>query len=469
MVDRRLRMPRRAGRLSARFVATVEEPGRYVDGHGLLLMVKPGGSKSWVFRYQRNGRRREIGLGPVHLVSLAEARRLALDMQRMLHEGRDPFLERRKARARASLTFREAAEAFLAGHRQGWRNPKHRQQWENTLRTYAVPALGDLPVSEVETQHVLAVLEPIWRTRTETAKRLRGRIEAVLDWAAARGMRDGLNPARWRGHLDKLLPRPSLIAPVRHHSALDWRRAPDFFRELVRMPGIAPVALSFLILTAARSGEVRGACWWEIDTEAGVWSVPAERTKAGREHRVPLGPRALALLAGLPRVEGVDPIFPGSRGVMSDMTLSAVIRRMNRRREAEGLDPWRDPHGRSITVQGLRSTFRTWAHEATDFPSEIAEAALGHVTGDRVERAYRRGDALERRRRLTEAWERFLLGRSHPRRPVGRRAKRPPGSAEAAGSRRLPRGGASTGHGAATDNPLRLRVREDGRLVPSSG
>lgn len=407
-------MPKKGGRLSARFVATVERPGRYVDGFGLLLAVKPTGAKSWVFRYQRNGRRREIGLGPASIVSLAEARRMAAEMQRMLLEGRDPLAEKRRARTPPGWTFREAAEAYLAAHRPSWRNPAHRAQWESTLRTYAFPAMGDVPVRDVELAHVLAALEPIWRTKTETAKRLRGRIEAILDWAAARGLREGPNPARWRGHLDKLLPAPSRISRVRHFPALPWPHAPAFFAELGALPGVAPAALAFLILTATRSSEVRGARWREIDPERAVWEIPEERTKSRRPHRVPLVPEALALLERVrPLARGPDSfVFPGLRDgrPLSGTALSAVIDRMNAVRTAAGLAPWADAAGDVPTVHGFRSTFRTWAAEATPFPRELAEAALGHVVGDRVERAYARGDLFARRRRLMEAWAAFLGG-----------------------------------------------------------
>ncbi len=393
-------------RLSDAFCRKTRRAGRYTDGRwNLVFVVSSTGAKRWLFRYPRSGRRREIGLGPYPEVALAEARELALHMRRALQRGEDPRSV--LCRTPCGPTFRVVAEALIASKAHEWRHAKHRAQWRSTLEAYAFPVLGRLPVAEITVEHVLAVLKPIWTRRPVTASRLRGRLEAVLDFAQARGWREGANPARWG----------------------------------------------------------------EIDMEKRVWTIPAERTKAGREHRVPLGPRALALLAGLPRVEGVDLIFPGSGSSMSDMTLSAVIRRMNRRREVEGLDPWRDPHGRPITVHGFRSTFRTWTHEATEFPSEIAEAALGHAIGDRVERAYRRGDALERRRRLMEAWERFLDGRSDPRLPVGKRVKSSSEVASAGrpGEHRLPEAAISREPGAGRGNPALLHVLADGRLVPSSG
>ncbi len=382
------------------------QAGRYSDaGSGLVFVVSPTGGKRWLFRYQRHGRRREIGLGAYPVVGLGEARDLALELRRALHRGEDP--RRILRRDEAVRSFREAAEALIAAKGDAWRNAKHRAQWRSTLATYAFPVLGEVPVDAVTVEHVLAALQPIWTTKPETAARLRGRIEAVLDFARARGWREGENPARWRGHLDHLLPPPSRVRRVAHHSALDWRRAPAFVAELRGMPGLAARALELLILTAARSGEVRGARWREIDLDAAVWTIPAERTKARRDHRVPLAPRAVALLRALPRFDDTL-VFPGRKGEMSDMTLTAVLRRMSQRHEAEGRAPWADAEGRRLTAHGFRSTFRTWAQEATSFPSEIAEAALGHVVGDKVERAYRRGDALERRRELMERWAQFL-------------------------------------------------------------
>jgi integrase len=282
---------------------------------------------------------------------------------------------------------------FIRDHAAGWRNPKHAQQWANSLETYAHPVMGALLVRDVELQHVMAVLEPIWQAKTETASRVRGRIEQVLDWATARGFREGPNPARWRGHLDKLLPAPAKVTRVEHHDALPVDQAPSFMARLCAAPGIGARALEFAILTAARSGEVRGTTWDEIDLDAAVWTVPADRMKAGREHRVPLSPAALALLRSLPRWPDNPLVFAAPRGgVLSDMTLAAVLRRMKV----------------AAVPHGFRSTFRDWAAERTHFPREVAEMALAHAIGDKVEAAYRRGDLFDKRRRLMDDWAVFL-------------------------------------------------------------
>jgi integrase len=342
-----------------------------------------------------------MGLGPYPEVGLKHAREAARAARQDIRDGRDPIAERRASRqallAAASklVTFKEAAEAFIASHEASWANPKHRQQWKNTLEAYAYPVIGELAAGDVALPHVLKILEPIWATKTETAKRLRGRIEQVLDAAQARGQIDGpwQNPARWRGHLDKLLAKPSRVAKATHHRALAIDDAGAFMARLREQEGMGARALEFVILTAARSGEVRGAKWSEIDLAAGVWTVPAERMKAGKEHRVPLSPEALALLAKVPRLGGTDLVFPASRGgALSDMTLSAVMRRM----KVDAV-----PHG-------FRSTFRDWSAERTAYPSEVCEMALAHTVGNKVEAAYRRGDLFDRRRRLMDDWAAFL-------------------------------------------------------------
>lgn len=292
------------------------------------------------------------------------------------------------------MTFAEAARLFMDAKSGEWSNPKHRQQWANTLDAYAIPVLGKMLVSDVRNEHVLTILRPIWEIKTETASRLRGRIEQILDWATAQGYREGLNPARWRGHLDKILPRPSKIAKVEHHEAVSLDDLPGFVADLKGMAGTAARALEFLILTAARSGEVRGAQWSEFDLDAGVWTVPAERMKAKREHRVPLSVPALQILKAQPVQAGSAIVFPGSKGqVLSDMTLTAVMRRM----KVEAV-----PHG-------FRSTFRDWAGERTDFPSDLAEMALAHTIPNKVEAAYRRGDMLAKRAAMMTAWADFAL------------------------------------------------------------
>ena len=409
-------MPKRRLRLSSKFVEHCSKPGRYVDGNGLLLVVKATGGRSWIFRYQRNGRRREVGLGSARLITLKEARHKAEDLQRMLENGKDPYTELHRDPNPTVVTFQDAVEQYIEAHRAGWRNSKHAAQWSSTIATYARPVIGDLPVSEIGTPHVLSVLEPIWRGKTETASRLRGRIEAVLDWCRARGYRTGDNPARWRGHLNKLLPAPSKVASVRHHPALAWQQLPAFMAELVEMEGVAARALEFAILTAARSGEVRCATWHEIDMERGIWTLSAERMKGGREHRVPLPARAVEILRAMKAHGGSGEdhilVFPGARRgrPLSDMALSAVIRRMNEKRAAKRMPLWTGEKGRHVVPHGFRATFRTWAGEATAYPRELVEQALAHVIGDRTERAYARGDMFARRRRLMEDWARFAGG-----------------------------------------------------------
>jgi integrase len=355
-----------------------------------------------LFRFARQGRERWMGLGPYPDVSLAEARQKAFDARRLLRDGVDPIEARRGARMAArleearGLTFKDCAERYIAAHEAGWRNAKHRAQWRSTLGTYASPELGDLSVAAIDTALVMKTLEPIWQAKPETADRLRGRIEAVLDWAAARNYRTGDNPARWRGHLDKLLPARRRLARVKHHAALPARDLPAFMVELRDQAGVSARALEFAILTAARTGEVIGATWGEIDMGEKVWTVPAERMKGGRTHRVPLCERTVEILDTLPR--GGDSVFGGTRArkPLSQMALLMTLRRMKRD---------------DLTVHGFRSTFRDWAAECTSFPREVAEAALAHVISDKVEAAYRRGDLFERRRQLMEAWSRYCASR----------------------------------------------------------
>ena len=380
-----------AGKLTARRVATLKEPGKYGDGRGLWLRVRPDGRRGWVFRYRFRGRDREMGLGSADEVSLREAREQATGARQLLREGRDPIEESRKKRAaaRGMPSFAGCAEAFLAANETAWRNPKHRQQWRNTLGAYVFPAFGDSPVDSISVDDVLRVLQPLWQAKPETASRLRGRIERVLDWARVKGFRDGENPARWRGHLDKLLPKPSDVRAVRHFAALPWRDLPAFMDDLKGRRGVAARALEFAVLTVVRSGEVRGMQRSEVDGDA--WTVPAARMKAQREHRVPLSAPALALLNELPRFDGAELVFPGMRPgrPLSDMTLGAVLKRMGRG---------------DLTVHGFRSTFRDWAAEATSFSREVCEQELAHTLANKVEAAYRRGDLFEKRRELMEAW-----------------------------------------------------------------
>jgi integrase len=416
-------MARTMDRLTALKVAqAIRKPGMHADGGGLYLQVSNGGA-SWIYRYMLRGVAREMGLGPLALYGLKEARLKALDARRLRHEGIDPVDARRAARTKAKLdaakavTFKQCAEAFIKAHRAGWRNAKHAAQWDATLATYAEPIIGSLPVQAIDTALVMQVLEQevrdapdkpanaLWTTRPETASRLRGRIESILDWARVRGYRDGENPARWRGHLDKLLPARTKVRRVEHHAALPYGELPNFMTELRKQEGVAARALEFAILTAARTGEVIGARWGEIDLAAKLWTVPASRMKAGKEHRVPLGARAIAILEEMKQLSDActgeqsdEPakanVFPGGkRGrPLSNMAFLMLLRRMKRD---------------DLTAHGFRSTFRDWAAERTNFPSEVAEMALAHTVSSKVEQAYRRGDLFERRRRMMAAWSTF--------------------------------------------------------------
>lgn len=394
-------MPKKAPELSAIEVKRLSRiPGFHAVGGvaGLHLNVIQTLASSWILRAMVGERRRDIGLGGYPDVSLSEAREAARKARRAIREGTDPVEQRALARAsliasRASrLTFDQAAKQCIAAKRHEFRNAKHVKQWEATLATYASPVIGSLPVADVDLPHIVTILEPIWTTKTETATRLRGRIEAVLAWATVGGYRCGDNPARWRGHLDAVLPKPRKVAKTKHHRALPWSDIGQFMRELRQREGMAARALEFAILTAARSGEVRGATWQEIDLQQRVWTVPADRIKAGKEHRVPLSDAAVAVLEALPRFAGTDLIFPAAQGgQLSDMSISAVTRRM-------AVDAV--PHG-------FRSTFRTWAAENTNYPREVAEQALAHAIPNPVERAYRRGDLFAKRARLMDEWARY--------------------------------------------------------------
>ncbi|MQA21692.1 tyrosine-type recombinase/integrase [Rugamonas rivuli] len=386
-------------RLTALGVSKTRQPGYYVDGGGLLLQVSRTGTKSWIFRYTLHGKRHEMGLGACSVVDLARARALARGCRLQIAEGIDPLAARRVAATALAaenakrMTFDECAAAYIAAHRAGWRNPKHAAQWSSTLKAYASPVIGVLPVADIDTNLVVKVLTPIWNTKTETATRLRGRVESILDWATVSKFRHGENPARWRGHLDNLLANPNKVAPVKNHPALPWREAGAFMVALRLCVGMSARALEFAILTAARSGEVRGAVWEEVDVHARLWIVPAERMKAGKEHRVPLSDAALALLNALPR--RCELLFPGMKDrPLSDMSLTAVLRRLQRT---------------DITVHGFRSTFRDWCAEAAGnaFTREVCEHALAHSLPDRVEAAYRRGDLLDKRIALMQAWADF--------------------------------------------------------------
>ncbi len=414
------------GKLSAVMVKALRFPGdktrpvRFGDGDGLYLQVAPGDTKSWLFRYTLHGKAREMGLGAVGElpdgVPLAKARILASEARAKLRAEIDPIAARqteRVARVRAETeaaerTFKAAATALVASKQSGWRNGKHGAQWLATLESYAYPVIGDMPVAEVGTDDVLRVLRPIWERVPETASRVRQRIEAVLDAARVKGWRTGENPARWKGHLAGELPQPRKVKRVQHRPALAWQDMGAFIAALAERDGTAGQALRFVILTAARTGEVRGMRWREVDLDAKVWTVPGDRMKAGKLHRVALSPAAVAVLAEFRPLmkQSGDLVFPGGRQgkALSDMALSEVVRRMNEGGE-EGAPPrWRDAEGRAVVPHGFRSTFRDWAGETRPEGREVVEAALAHTVKDKAEAAYARSDLLEKRRPLMNAW-----------------------------------------------------------------
>lgn len=389
-------------RLSAAMVAKALPAGMYNDGGGLYLQVAKGGTKSWIFRFMLAGRAREMGLGSIHDFSLREARERAREARQLTADGIDPIEARRerqattRAKAANEISFADAAERYIKAHAAGWKNAKHADQWRNTLKTYAYPVIGSLSVASIDTAHITKIIEPIWAEKTETASRVRGRIELVLDWAKARHYRTGENPARWRGHLDKLLPARSKVSKVRHHPAMAYTDLPSFMPRLREVSGIAARTLEFTILTAVRTSEAIGATDAEFDLVEKVWTIPAERMKADRPHRVPLCDRAVEILQSTPREARSPYVFPGAkRGKpLSNMAMLEVLRGMD---GTEGL-----------TVHGFRSTFRDWAAERSSFPREIAEAALAHTVRDKTEAAYQRGDMLEKRRRLMTAWADYV-------------------------------------------------------------
>ena len=394
------------GKLTTLKLKTMRQPGRFGDGDGLWLQVRTAENRSWLFRYvsPTTKKPRVLGLGPEKLVSLAEAREAARDAARQVFKGIDPLDEKAakamaaKAGLLAGTTFRQAAEAYLKANGAKWGNEKHAAQWEATLTTYAFPVIGDKPVQAVETSDIVKILQPIWAGKTETASRLRGRVETVLAYATTHGMRKGENPARWRGHLEHVLPKRSEVAKVEHHPALPWREVPAFVTTaLAGEDGVTGMALRFLIATAARTGEVLGAVWREIDLKAKVWVVPADRMKAGREHRVPLNESAMSVLLKMAEL-GQQPdghVFPGQKDgrPLSSMAILMLLRRIGRG---------------DLTSHGFRSSFRDWASEATTFHPHVAEMALAHTIGDKVEAAYRRGDLMEKRAALMAEWSAFL-------------------------------------------------------------
>jgi integrase len=381
-------------RLTAKGVKAMTEPGRYADGGGLYLAIRKGGSRQWVFLYSFAGKRREMGIGSAVTIGLARAREIADECRIKVSEGIDP-LDARSAPMAASnaVPFSDVAERLIASHEAVWRSPVHRRQWRQTLEDHA-PAIWSMPVAEVSTVHVLDALRPIWQAKPETAQRLRSRIERVLDAARVEGHRDGENPARWKGHLALALPKPAKLSRG-HHPAMPHDEVAAFVASLRGRMGVAPIALEFVILTAARSGEVRAMTWSEVDLDLALWTVPADRMKSGRVHRVPLPRRAVDILAyAKPFADRAGRVFPSPRGgALSDMALLQLLTRMGKR---------------EYTVHGFRSSFRDWAGDCTTHPREVVEAALAHAVGDATERAYRRSDALTKRRALMDEWAEYV-------------------------------------------------------------
>jgi integrase len=393
--------------LAALSVGRIKTPGYHAVGvvPGLYLSVTLGGARSWILRTVVGAKRREIGLGSYPLISLAAAHEEGRRLRILIRQGIDPVEEKRAnksalmATQESAITFERAAHRYIDAHSSGWRNPKHAAQWLSTLTTYAFPVMGALHVRDIKLSHVLAALEPIWTTKTETASRVRGRIERILAWATTRGMRSGVNPACWKGQLDTVLPSPGKVATEKHYPAVQLGQAANFKAALTGMQGIGARSLSFALLTAARSGEVRGATWNEFDLANKVWTIPSTRMKAGREHRVPLSSAAIRIVQTQNRTPDSDFVFASATGLsLSDMTLSGVMRRME----------FFDRDGRRAVPHGLRSTFRDWAAERTSYSSEIVEAALAHSKSDKVEAAYFRSDLFDKRRRLLDDWSAFL-------------------------------------------------------------
>ena len=386
-------------RLTPRKVSTAKQ-GKYEDGGGLRLVVGASGSKKWVLRFSLKGKRREMGLGAYPTVSLGDARAMAAEYRQQAADGTDPI----KARAVEPVripNFTTCAARYIRAHRKGWRNHKHQRQWVTTMKTYARPTIGDMSVDEISTEDILKILKPIWNTKTETAKRVQGRIENILDYASAYKWRDSNNPARWRGHLDKLLPKPSRVKNSRHHPAMPYQEVARFMEELRINQSISALALRFLILTATRTSEVLKAEWAEIDLKTAVWTIPAERMKARREHRIPLTKESIIILKETPKIHGNPYVFPGSRSnrPLSNMALLQLMRGMG-----YGVNEDRGDY----VPHGFRSSFRDWSGEVSSYPRDVAEMALAHTIQNKVEAAYRRGDLFEKRRKMMDDWEAYL-------------------------------------------------------------
>lgn len=401
-------MARKLNQLSALVVKKLHEPGNYLDGGGLRLQIAKGGSKSWLFRYQLGGKVREMGLGGYPTITLLDARQKALDARKLLVEGIDPLAARDASKESVKAaevatkiaeakrkTFKQCAEAYIADHEDGWKSDKLGKLWAATLRDYAHPVFGHLPVNEVDTALVMDVLRPIWKPKPETAARVRMRVENILDWAKVQGLRDGENPARWKGHLDHLLPERHKVAKVQHHAALPYAEVADFMAEVRGREALAARGLELLILTATRTSEVLGATWGEIDLDGAIWTIPAERMKMDREHRVPLSTQAVSMLRRIYKDRTSETwVFPGGRAgkSLSNMAFLVLLKRMERT---------------GITPHGFRSSFRDWASETTAYPHEVCEMALAHTIKNKAEAAYRRGDLFEKRTKLMQDWANY--------------------------------------------------------------
>ena len=389
-------MAREINKLSDRGVKAEKEQGRYADGNGLYLQVSKSGSKSWLYRFMLDGKAREMGLGSIAILPLTEARKKALDCKKLLREGVDPIMERHKRLAMEKAdnqeipSFKKCTKEYLKAHSAGW-SKRHADTWIKSIKLYAYSTLGSMPINTIERSHIIRVLDPIWREKTETANKLRGRIERVLDWATVQDYRKGDNPARWQGYLDKLLPKPSDIHKVKHFAALPYQKINGFMDKLRQREATSALALRLIILTATRSGEVRNAVWSEFDLEKGNWTIPAERMKAEKEHIIPLCPEAISIIKDLPHLAGNNYLFtsPKSGKALSDVVFKKLMERM-------GIT--------DITTHGFRSTFRDWAAEQTDFPREVIENALAHQLKDKAEAAYFRSNLLDKRRELMNKW-----------------------------------------------------------------
>lgn len=411
-------MPKRVAEMKVKQVEALKAPGLYAVGGavGLHLQISERSARSWTYRYQINGKRRDMGLGGTDLYNLAQARERAREARRLVDQGVDPIDQRRAGKQAAmlaaakSITFEQAAKAYIKAQSAGWRNSRHAAQWPQSLEAYVFPVFGNLSVQAVDVTLVMKAIEPIWTEKPETASRVRGRIESVLDWATARGYRKGENPARWRGHLENLLPARSKVRRVVHHPALPYAEMSGFMTQLRALDGVACRCLEFAILTCARSGEAIGARWSEIDLAARLWTIPAERMKGGREHRVPLSDAAVAVVEQMAAIRHSDFVFPGMREgrPLSPMSLVMTLPRLGRT---------------GLTVHGFRSAFADWAAEQTSFQHEVREMALAHKVGDAVVQAYRRTDQFQKRRELAEAWSRYCSAPAEDNvTPIGRRA-----------------------------------------------